>query len=259
MSKPLRPFFSYYGSKWRAAPRYPAPLYREVVEPFAGSSGYSVRHSAHRAVTLIDSYPPVAGTWRYLIAATPEEIRRLPLIEPGQPVGDLAVCQEARWLIGWWLNKGTEMPRRTLSAWASHRDPRYPAPASVQFWGPEIRERVAQQVDSIKHWTVVEGDWRNQPNREATWFVDPPYSGPAGQRYRHNEVDFAALAEWCKSRDGQVIACDQASATWLPFDHLATARSTPGRQKSSSTSVEGVWLGGVSSSWRAPEELITSA
>jgi hypothetical protein len=152
----LRPFFSYYGSKWRTVPRYPAPLCREIVEPFAGSAGYSVRHAA-RAVTLVDSYPPVAGTWRYLIAATPEEIRRLPLIEPGQPVGDLAVCEEARWLIGWWLNKGAEMPRQTLSAWASHVDQRRTASAATQFWGPEIRERVARQVGSIKHWVVVEG------------------------------------------------------------------------------------------------------
>jgi site-specific DNA-adenine methylase len=233
----LRPFFSYYGGKWAIAHRYPAPRFAAVVEPFAGSAGYSVRH-AGRAVTLVDSSPQVAGTWDYLIRATPAEIRRLPLIEPGQPVTDLPVCQEAAWLIGWWLNKASEMPRRTLSAWA--REPRY----ASQFWGQAIRERVAQQVDAIKHWTIIEGDYRNQPDREATWFVDPPYSSPAGRKYPRSEIDYAGLAEWCKTRAGQVIACDHDAATWLPFEHLTYAKATSGRHKPSGTSAEGVWVGG---------------
>jgi len=126
----LRPFFSYYGGKWAIARRYPAPLFDSIVEPFAGSAGYSLRYVA-RAVTLIDSYPAVVGTWRYLISVTPEEIRRLPLIEAGQRVDDLPVCQEARWLIGWWTNKAAATPHQTLSAWA--REARY----ARQFWGPE--------------------------------------------------------------------------------------------------------------------------
>lgn len=237
----LRPFFSYYGGKWSIAPLYPAPLHASIVEPFAGSAGYSLRH-ATRAVTLIDSSPQVAGTWRYLIAATPEEIRRLPLIEAGQPVTDLSVCQEARWLIGWWLNKGGATPHVTLSAWA--REERY----ARQFWGPKIRERVAQQVAAIKHWTVVEGDYRDHPNIEATWFVDPPYSSPAGRRYPHHEIDYDALAEWCKARNGQVIACDHDGATWLPFEHLTNAKATSGRHKGSGDvrSPEGIWTGGAS-------------
>jgi hypothetical protein len=34
----LRPFWRYYGGKWRAAPRYPAPRYDTIIEPFAGRS-----------------------------------------------------------------------------------------------------------------------------------------------------------------------------------------------------------------------------
>lgn len=32
----LKPFWRYYGGKWRAAPSYPAPLHNTIVEPFAG-------------------------------------------------------------------------------------------------------------------------------------------------------------------------------------------------------------------------------
>ena len=33
----LRPFFSYYGGKWRSAVKhYPAPEFDQIVEPFAG-------------------------------------------------------------------------------------------------------------------------------------------------------------------------------------------------------------------------------
>ena len=37
----MRPLFPFYGSKWRDAKRYGAPVFGHVVEPFAGSAGYS--------------------------------------------------------------------------------------------------------------------------------------------------------------------------------------------------------------------------
>jgi site-specific DNA-adenine methylase len=46
----LRPFFPYYGSKWRAARAYPPPLHRQIVEPFAGSAGYALRYRSREAV-----------------------------------------------------------------------------------------------------------------------------------------------------------------------------------------------------------------
>ena len=35
----LKPFFTYYGGKYRAAPKYPEPVHGSIVEPFAGSAG----------------------------------------------------------------------------------------------------------------------------------------------------------------------------------------------------------------------------
>lgn len=232
----LRPFFSYYGGKWRLAPQYPAPLHRSIVEPFAGSAGYSVRHYA-RDVTLIDANPKVAGTWAYLIAATPQEIERLPLIEPGQRVDELPVCQEARWLIGWWCAKGSEKPRQTLSAWA--REPRW----SSYFWGPQVRSRIAEQVTRIRHWKIIHGDYRDHSNVDATWFIDPPYSNAAGRRYPYCRVDFRELAEWSKTRTGQVIVCENDGATWLPFRPFASAQAMHGRGRAG-RSAEVVWVCG---------------
>jgi len=99
MSDLFRPSFTYYGSRWRAAPRYPFPRRGTIVEPFAGAAGYSIRH-ANKKVILVEKNAKMACVWRYLIKATSAEILALPLIEPGQSVDDLNISQEARILIG---------------------------------------------------------------------------------------------------------------------------------------------------------------
>lgn len=72
----------------------------------------------------------------------------------------------------------------------------------------------------ISHWQLTEGDYTAAPDIEATWFIDPPYNCPAGRFYQVGALDYAALATWCQSRQGQVIVCEQAGATWLPFQPL---------------------------------------
>lgn len=223
----LRPFLSYYGGKWMTSGRYPSPLHATVVEPFAGAAGYSTRY-ADRQVVLIDSNPHVAGVWEYLIRTPASEIRSLPLLAAGQSTADLPVCQEARWLIGWWVNKGVAMPNLSLSAWA--RDPRY----ASQFWGPKIRQRLALQVDRIRHWRIVCGDYREAERLDlptsATWFIDPPYQGTPGRRYPHHQIDYPSLAAWCKALTGQVIVCEHEGADWLPFSPVGETYSTVARR-----------------------------
>lgn len=232
----LRPFFSFYGGKWRLAPKYPEPEEHTIIEPFAGSAGYSVRHPEYR-VKLYDLDEKVIGAWQYLLKVSSAEIYALPLIHPGQTVADLNVCQEAGWLIGLWLNKATNRPRNSLSAWA--RDPRY----ARQFWGPEIRDRLAAQVDSIRHWTAEQSPYEAIPDCRATWFVDPPYSGPAGARYVLNNatIDFGKLGDWCQSRSGQVLVCENEGADWLPFQPLTRAKATSGRGRTG-VSHEVLWV-----------------
>jgi hypothetical protein len=54
---------------------------------------------------------------------------------------------------------------------------------------------------------------------------------------------YDCLKEWCKTRDGQVIVCENEGADWLPFSPVAKRRGITGRyQKSSATEV--VWVNG---------------
>jgi hypothetical protein len=84
----VKPIFPFYGSKWRDAKRYPPPTHGIVIEPFAGSAGYSLWH-APRKVLLIDADPIIVGVWEYLIGASEAEILALPDLELGQSTDDL--------------------------------------------------------------------------------------------------------------------------------------------------------------------------
>lgn len=228
------PFFTFYGGKWRAAPHYPKPIYDTVIEPFAGAAGYAVRHY-DRDVILIEKDPEIAALWRYLIAVDRAEIEALPLIRMDQSVDDLDVNSAARTLIGFWLNKGTASACKTPGAWM--REGLRPK----SFWGPEIRERIAGQVDRISHWRVIEGGYESAPEIEATWFIDPPYES-AGKLYRHNSknINFVALGDWCKSRHGQAMVCENDGADWLPFEPFIEIKSTEGA-RGKAKSREALW------------------
>lgn len=235
MSTRLRPFFCYFGGKFRAAPHYPTPKHETIVEPFAGAAGYSTRYF-DRKIVLVDRDPIIAGLWSYLIKVSPSEIRSLPLVGPEERVDELAICQEAQWLVGFWLNKGTTAPRHRPSAWMrAKRDP-------GAYWGPTVREAIASQVDKIKHWRIVEGDFESAPDIEATWFIDPPYE-KAGEHYRFGSsgIDFPSLGGWCRSRRGQIIACENEGASWLPFRNFRSTQATAGRGRLG-RSAEVIWV-----------------
>jgi site-specific DNA-adenine methylase len=228
----LLPFFTYYGGKYRSAPRYPLPLHGSIVEPFAGSAGYSLRYHERR-ITLVDADPVIAGLWAYLIRVAASEVRALPLVQDGDDVQGLAIPEEARWLIGFWLNKGSSAPCRTPSAWMRS------GIRPNSYWGITIRERIASQVDKIRHWSVVCGSYDQMPNQRATWFVDPPYDG-AGKHYRKNQIDYVHLGAWCMSRSGQMIVCENEGATWLPFEPFIVAKANESRTGGKTTR-EAIW------------------
>jgi hypothetical protein len=218
----LKPFFTYYGGKWRAAPYYPHPDLETLIEPFAGSAGYALRYP-HKQVVLVEKNPKVAATWRYLLRVTPEEILALPDLTDGVDIDDEVACEEARYLVGWWLNKGTSAPCRTPSAWMRS------GLRTNSYWGEPVRRRIASQLQFIRHWTLIEGDYTEAPNIEATWFIDPPYQ-VAGEYYpcSAKALDYEALGQWCQSRQGQVIVCENEGATWLPFRSFRGIKSACG-------------------------------
>jgi site-specific DNA-adenine methylase len=215
----VRPLFPFYGSKWRSVPLYPAPNGRRVIEPFAGSACYSVRHEP-ASVLLIDKDPVVVGVWQYLIRATAREILALPDLEPGQHVDTLHLPQEARWLVGFWINPGSSAPRNFQSVWTT---------THYQKWHSRTRERIAGSVGRIRHWQVRCASYETAPDVDALWFVDPPYI-EAGKPYRHRLApeEYPALAAWCRTRRGSVVVCEQEGATWLPFVSLATVKASRG-------------------------------
>ena len=217
----LRPFFCYYGGKWRTAPKYPLPEHDTIVEPFAGAAGYSTRYPDHKIV-LVERDPIVAGLWKFLTKVSPRELLCLPDIPDGGTVDDLPVCQEARHLVGFWLNKGASSPRKTPSTWMrSGLRPR-------SYWGEDVRIVLASQVDRIRHWKIVEGSFESAPDIEATWFVDPPYQ-KAGCHYRFSEVDFSSLATWVQGRCGLTITCENVGADWLPFVPFHRSKASPAK------------------------------
>lgn len=231
----MKPLFPFYGSKWRDAKRYGAPIIDDlVIEPFAGSAGYAT-YFAPRRVMLFDVDPYIIGVWRYLISATPREILALPDLDVGQSVDSLRVPQEARWLIGYWLNRGSAQPKKTKTAYSARTE------RQQLVWSQRARERIASEIEGIRHWEVFEAPYHSAPVRPgATYFVDPPY-GDKGRYYRCRDVNLTALGQWCQSLPGHVIACEQVGATWLPFRPLASIKSSKGR------SHEAIWVKGATS------------
>lgn len=216
----MKPLFPFYGSKWRDARRYAAPRAR-VVEPFAGSAGYST-YWEPADVLLTDADPIVVSVWEYLIRTPAAEILALPDLDIGQSVDDLTLPQEARWFIGFWLNRGSSQPKKTQTAYSKRTE------RQQLTWSKRARERVARDIEGVRHWQVRHAAYWEAPDRVATWFVDPPYT-VKGRYYRFHDIDYSDLATWCQTRRGTTIVCEQAGADWLPFQPLASIKSSRGR------------------------------
>ena len=229
----LSPFWRYYGGKFRVAPRYPAPVYKTIIEPFAGAAGYSM-HYADRNVILIDKYPIVAGIWRYLISVTESEILSIPEVEN---VNDLPawVPQEARWLVGFCMNDAATSPCARLSAGRKFLRENG---RKFEGWCEARKELIVSQLRMVRHWRIIEGDFADAPDARTTWFIDPPYY-VAGTHYVHtlSSGDYERLASWCVSRDGQVIVCENVGASWLPFEPWMDIKAGPSKR----VSAEAIW------------------
>jgi hypothetical protein len=228
----LHPFFTYFGGKWRAAPHYPAPRHDLLIEPFAGSAGYALRYP-EQSVVLCEADKTMRGVWAWLLSATPDDLRGLPDVPAGKTVDDFGLSQGARDFVGLWMNKGMTGPCVTPSSWLLQ------GIRPKSSWGPTLRGRLAAQLLEIRHWTLLD-DYRAAPDVEATWFIDPPYQGRLGRRYRSKVADYEALGEWCRTRKGQVIVCENEGADWLPFQTFRTIKGTEGKGRTG-VSHEVIW------------------
>lgn len=217
--------FSYFGSKAQLAHTYQAPQYQAIIEPFAGAAGYSMfwlQKMPTLAAYLSDADHLVIDMWDRLLSMDPEELWSYPPPEVGTRSTDLVYLAVTVSSGSW--NRCSSGGDFAVTPWMA-RD----------FF--HRREVMAQTLASVKGRVhVAEGDYRDAPDMEATWFIDPPYQLD-GQWYAlGNKIDFSALGEWCRTRSGQTIVCESGGADWMDFRPHVTNRTVSNTQ-----SAEVVW------------------
>jgi len=218
--------FSYYGSKSKVVKYYPEPMYDTIIEPFAGSARYSLHgDNWKRNVILVDKYDVIVSIWSFLIKAKEEDVLSLPKLGTGQSLDEFQYSDiRAKYLMGFLIKSGVESPRLTAS---SYRDFDY---IETQ------KQNIANNLYKIRHWKVVQGDYHCVSNKHATYYIDPPYEY-GGEYYKHSNkrIDYNELREWCLSRKGQVIVCENTKATWMDFTPLKSMHG------SKHTTTEAMW------------------
>ena len=229
----MRPFYKRYGSKWQMA-KYIGPPRRDlVVEPFAGSAGYSLYWNC-RNVRLYDIDNDIIDLWIYLINCTVADITKLPdWINSPDDVLSLEVRAEQN-LIQRWLSFGTRTPikpdssLKVYSEFVAHYRDGKPtqwnsghAASETAMWSPAVKDRIINQKPLIADWEVtLVDDYSEIPNEVAHYHIDPPYQSQMKVYSKEHYIDYTELAEWCQSRNGSVDVCEQSGADWLPFRPL---------------------------------------
>lgn len=213
--------FSYYGGKSKVINHYPEPRYDTIIEPFAGSARYALKHGLNRDVWLNDKYDVIYKLWKYLINTNKEQIENLPNIKKGDDIRNFNLSEEEKYLLGFSVGNGRAQPSWTVTSFGDKTS----YPKTDSRWRPNstwtlTKNRILNNLDLIKNWKITNLDYRELPDIEGTWYIDSPYQF-GGDLYVENNINFEELAEWCKSRKGQVIVCENSKANWLPFRPLA--------------------------------------
>ena len=234
----MKPFFSYYGSKYTVAKHLGPPRAPVVIEPFAGSAAYSVRWEPEKAI-LFDANPAIVALWEWLITAAPGDVAAIP--DSFDDFSDVAALPEgASYLVRLWIAKGRAEPSGALSPWYF----RYRNARDCRVWGPAVKQRIISQLPKIREWEIHQASWDEidvgRFGNDVHWHIDPPYSSPAGRRYPHDHVDYDKLADWCRRLPGDVDVCEQEGAEWLPFSPLCSVVTARGR-RTGAVSHEAVW------------------
>lgn len=219
--------WSYYGAKTNIADLYPPPKHGKIIEPFAGTARYSLEHWENE-VLLVDKFERIIDIWHYLQQASPREILSLPRFKEDQLIDSHTYdCAAQRDLVGFLVGYGLTHPANKPSAQKMRDRPGYYEYAL---------KRIASDLHKVKHWKIRGGDYTEIDNETATWFVDPPYQH-GGRNYAcsNKQIEFSELSDWCKTRNGKVIVCENTKADWLPFRPLKQIRGAQAK------SVEAIW------------------
>lgn len=218
--------WSYYGSKKSIIDYYPPPKFDKVIEPFVGAGPYSLKYW-DRDITIMDKYEIVYRIWKWLQECEISDIEKLPhFMTPDDNLNNYTFdSEEAKLMMGFIITKGVERPRFKPTERAT-----ISRPNTINF----TLNKIKNNLYKIKHWTILHGSYIDLKNEKATWFIDPPYQF-GGHAYVENKIDFNHLADWCKTREGQVIVCENTKADWLPFVPMIDNRGTY------KTTTEAIW------------------
>lgn len=219
--------WSYYGAKTNIIDLYPAPKHDKIIEPFAGSARYALKYF-DRDILLVDKYPVIVKIWKWLQLCSPNDILKLPRLKHGQTLDDFKFdCEEEKLFMGFIIGCGAERPRIKPSARKTIDRPNH-----FNF----NLTRIAGELWKIQHWKIIEGDYNEIDNEIATWFIDPPYEfGGHSYVMSNKKINFPDLSEWCRTRNGQAIVCENTKATWMEFKPIV-------KQKGSvHTTTEAIW------------------
>ena len=208
--------WGYYGSKSKIVDKYPAPNYDTIIEPFAGTAQYALRYW-DRKVILIDKYDVVCKIWKWLQKCSKKDILSIRQLKFGENTNNFEWnCQEEKDLVGFIITGAPTMPKKTASRWKT-----IARPNTQQF----KLELIAKNLEKIRHWNIIHGDYKESPDIDATWFIDPPYVvGGKYYKYGSKDIDYNCLSGWCEQRKGQVIVCEAEGQNWLPFVSLVSSR-----------------------------------
>lgn len=205
--------FSYYGSKSKIVDCYPPPKYGKIIEPFAGSARYSLKWF-DRDITIVDKYDVVIEVWRFLQQASKQDILSFLKLDLKYRLSDIVEKNSIEWkFLGFLTQAGQGSPADTRTKMSSFEQ--------------DIK-RIANELFKIRHWNIVNDDYRNLQNTEQTWFIDPPYQFGGEHQYKHNnkKINFKELSDWCKSRNGQIIVCENTKADWMDFKPMTKMAGT---------------------------------
>jgi site-specific DNA-adenine methylase len=206
--------FSYYGSKSKIVHLYPTPKFDKIIEPFAGSARYSLRFW-QKDILLIDKYSVIVDVWNYLKNASEKDILGLPRLKKHDDIENLNLSKEEKYLLGFLGVVGVSTPQKKVGSFEGNG------------FNRGHLEIIAKNLFKIRHWNIKLDSYENIENENATWFIDPPYMF-GGEHYKQSNknLDFKQLGEWCKSRNGQTIVCENSKADWLDFKPIIKMQGT---------------------------------
>jgi hypothetical protein len=218
--------WSYYGSKTNIIHLYPKPKEDKIIEHFAGTARYALLYF-EKEILIVDKYDVIIKIWKWLQKCSEKDILTLPRFKAGDNINEHTYdCEEQRFLVGFLVGFGFTDPRKTATPRLRNR------PNAMNY----TIKSIASQLYKIRHWEIRLGSYEDTENVRATHFIDPPYQfGGHAYKCSNKHIDYNHLGEWCRTREGHTIVCENTKATWMDFKPMVTQNVLSGRNE------EAIW------------------